>query len=330
MDLFGGTGSVTHLLKNMGKQWSYNDILTSNAIIANALFSEGSVRLKDHEFDNVFRRDGAREYETTISDIYEGVYYTDDENNELDIIAQNILAIEDPIKRAEAYYCLFQAALVKRPYNLFHRANLDVRLKNVKRSFGNKVTWDRPIYLHMKKFYNELVGYRLASRLNKGIILNTNAFKIDADYDLIYIDTPYTKNRNKTETNYFNFYHFLDALANYHKIRQNVLVQYKHKPTYSPSTKWFKAEDEATAMLALLQKFRKSIVCMSYRSDGYPTVENIHELFLDTHDKVKVFVTKGKYVLSKKGHLCSEIIICGEPKQPIPHGSNGYAGQRCS
>jgi len=50
--------------------------------------------------------------------------------------------LEDEYEQAIAYFALFQACIIKRPYNLFHRKNLYVRMAKVKRSFGNKKTWD--------------------------------------------------------------------------------------------------------------------------------------------------------------------------------------------
>ena len=37
-------------------------------------------------------------------------------------------------KQALAYFALFQSCIIKRPYNLFHRKNLYVRTKEMKRS----------------------------------------------------------------------------------------------------------------------------------------------------------------------------------------------------
>ena len=46
-------------------------------------------------------------------------------------------------KQALLYYALFQSCLIKRPFNLFHRRNLYLRLPDVKRQFGNKYSWEK-------------------------------------------------------------------------------------------------------------------------------------------------------------------------------------------
>ncbi|MBF0097545.1 MAG: DNA adenine methylase [Magnetococcales bacterium] len=314
LDLFGGTGSVTHLMKRMGKNWIYNDIIKANTVIARALFTNEKVSLGKNELLSLFHARDGFFYDNVISEIYPEIYYTDTENNEVDIVTQNIHNLEDDVKKAEAFYCLFQAALIKRPYNLFHRANLHMRTKEVKRSFGNKVTWDKPFIHHMEKFYDELVEYRLNSFGSQGVILNKDAFHIDCHCDLVYIDTPYSKSRNKTETNYFNFYHFLDALLLYNNIRVLHNSNYSHKPIYNPNRNWFDCKDEMDALGRLFRKFYRSIVCLSYRSDGYPSVEMIKNSLSETHKNVIVLETNGKYALSKKFEENSEVLVCGEPE----------------
>lgn len=61
-------------------------------------------------------------------------------------------------KKAIAYNALFQSCLAKRPYNLFHRKNLEMRTRDVVRGFGNKATWDRPFSEHFRTFVNEIIN----------------------------------------------------------------------------------------------------------------------------------------------------------------------------
>ncbi|MBF0185449.1 MAG: DNA adenine methylase, partial [Magnetococcales bacterium] len=177
LDAFGGTGSVTHLLLSMGKDVLYNDILKANYVNAKALFIEGGMRLGVDELKSLFQKKDGVDYKQHISDIYDNIFYTKFENEQIDVITQNILSIEDEIKKSEAFYCLFQTALIKRPYNLFHRANLSMREQNVQRSFGNKKTWDTPIELHMIKFYRELQEYKAIQKPGKCYFANDDAFE---------------------------------------------------------------------------------------------------------------------------------------------------------
>jgi adenine-specific DNA methylase len=56
LDLFGGTASVSYLLKTMGKGVTFNDYLTSNSITAKAIIQNNSVRLYSEDFNPLFER----------------------------------------------------------------------------------------------------------------------------------------------------------------------------------------------------------------------------------------------------------------------------------
>ena len=91
---------------------------------------------------------------------FKDIYYTDEENLQLDIFHGNIDEYTDnEIKKNVMYYLLFQSLLSKRPYNLFHRKNLYMRLSTVERNFGNKTSWDKSLIDHMLKFRKELIKY---------------------------------------------------------------------------------------------------------------------------------------------------------------------------
>jgi len=313
IDLFGGTGSVTHLLRFMNKKVIYNDILPSNAAIARALFADGEIRLSEDGAVGVLEPKKARSYKTHIADVYGGIYFTDEENQELDCACQNIADIDDPLERSEAYYCLFQACLAKRPYNLFHRANLKMRTRDVERSFGNKATWERPFAAHIRRFHRELRAYRMRRARWPTEIMNEDAFDLDCEVDLAYIDTPYAKSQGVQETNYFNFYHFLDACIAYEDIPRQALLEYNHRPIYPPTKLWHGFDDFEEAFASLFEGLRARIVVVSYRSDGVPGPEVIAELMKRRWTQVSIRVSEAyKYVLTARGMDNREVAIVGE------------------
>ena len=155
LDAFGGTGSVAYTLKSNGKSVTYNDILPFNAIIGKAIIENASTFLSDSEVDFLLREHSGFEYPTFIVDNFKDIYYTEEENHWLDVVRYNISILQEEYKRAIAWFALFQACIIKRPYNLFHRKNLYVRLMDVKRSFGNKKTWDTSFETHFRTFVRE-------------------------------------------------------------------------------------------------------------------------------------------------------------------------------
>jgi adenine-specific DNA-methyltransferase len=124
LDAFGGTGVVGYWLKQKGKQVTYNDILRFNYYVGLALIENSTTHLTAEDVEDLLSRRRGHEYRTFIADTFKDIYYTDEENQWLDLVAQNIAMLSDPYKRALAYYALFQACLVKRPFNLFHRKKM--------------------------------------------------------------------------------------------------------------------------------------------------------------------------------------------------------------
>lgn len=314
LDAFGGTGAVTHLLRNMGKAVCYNDILQSNCVIAAALFADHPVLLDDAAVDMLFERRSDHRYHDYITRLYRGIYYTDAENEQLDVVVQNIHRLPLEAGRNEAFYVLFQAMLSKRPYNLFHRANLGMRTSDVRRSFGNKTTWDRSFAIHMKRFLAELCGYRAKDGARSVQLRCGSAFECETQFDLVYLDPPYAKSARSQESNYFNFYHFLDAMVRYDEIPALIRSEEKHRPIYPPGKSWHSARDLPDAFRALVARFSKSQLVISYRDDGYPSIEAIVSLLHERNFAVEVFeLAEYRYALADRRRESREVVIVGQP-----------------
>ena len=142
LDLFGGTAIVSYYMAQKGKNIIYNDILSFNCEIAKALLCSPRGSFTENDALMLLQKVNGREYQNIVADNFNQVYYTPDEDEIIDIVVQNILHLEDK-KKASAYYILFQSCMIKRPFNLFHRKNLNLRTNFVKANFGNKVTWEQ-------------------------------------------------------------------------------------------------------------------------------------------------------------------------------------------
>lgn len=301
LDAFGGTGSVSYLFKTMGKKVYYNDMMKFNSIIGQALIANSSVMLNKEDIDDIFNIHNGYNYKTIIQDNFKDIYYTEEENKMLDIVVQNIQKIEDKNKQSLLYFCLFQACIMKRPYNLFHRANLNVRLADVTRSFGNKSTWD--------KNFKEIM-YQVAEEASKSIFdngkecvsLNSDAMCIEdvCAFDLVYIDTPYISNKGAF-SDYLDLYHFLEGIAQYDLWVEKINCKYKHKPLVGKGTnEWIKKSSIIDSFDKLIYKYKNSKIVISYREDGIPSIDDI-VLLLKKHGKTDVVVTykNYKYALAK-------------------------------
>ncbi len=309
LDAFGGTGVVGYWLKQKGKQVTYNDLLQFNYLVGLALIKNNTTHLTDEDVEGLLSRYPGREYRTFIADTFKDIYYTDEENQWLDLVAQNIAALPDPYKRALAYYALFQACLVKRPFNLFHRKNLYLRFADVERSFGNKTTWDTPFEVHFRAFVDEANALVVDNgRANQA--LNEDAWDVEGDYDLVYIDPPYISRRG-VGVDYHHFYHFLEGLARYEEWPALVDYHSKHrrlKPVYNP---WVDPAAIHGAFARLLDRFRDAILVISYRADGIPSVADLEGMARQVKRHVRVHRLDGyQYVLSTR--QTAEVLIIGE------------------
>lgn len=308
LDLFGGTGAVSHLLKSAGKEVMYNDILRSNFDAAVALIKNRNVTLDEDDVDEILQRRSSLNYPTFIADTFDGIYFTPDENRWLDQTIYNINSLPaDEYKRSLALFALYQSCMIKRPYNLFHRANLYMRTADVARSFGNLATWNKPFPYFFKKFVTE------ANRAVFDNGRNNSAAMVDAldaptGADLVYIDPPYVSD-TKASTDYFGFYHFLEGLSGYDVWPDRVNYGTKHRSIVGPQSAWTNPLMISGELQRVVQRYADSILAISYRDDGIPAVSTICSMLADVGKQVQVIRIAQKYALSTKD--MHEVLIVG-------------------
>lgn len=311
LDLFGGTGCVSHMVKTKGKAVIYNDILRFNYTIGKALIENSTVKLDEEDVNYILSKQEIV-YPTVVQDNFDGIFFLPDENKWLDMVITNIYTIENEFKRSIAFFALFQACIIKRPYNLFHRANLSVRTQEVKRSFGNKVTWDTPFETHFKTFVKE-ANEAIFSNGHECIATNYDAFDFPVDVyrpDAIYIDTPYITSQG-IGTDYLDFYHFLEGIMNYDTWPEMINLKYKHKTLHGKGDNaWIKKKTIMQSFERLFEKYQDYPLLISYRMDGIPTAEELINLLHYYKPHIETIQNRSKdykYVLSKK--ITQEILI---------------------
>ncbi|HAH72727.1 DNA adenine methylase [Butyricimonas virosa] len=306
LDAFGGTGSVAYRMKQEGKEVTYNDLLPFNYLIGKALIENGNVKLEEREIEELLRCHANISYPDFIESTFKDIYFTDEENHWLDIVLTNIRWMTDPYKQAIAYFALFQSCIIKRPYNLFHRRNLYVRLQDVERSFGNKKTWDTPFEVHFRKFVREANN----AVFDNGTCcraMNNDVFNILPHHDLVYIDTPYLNDAG-VGVDYADFYHFLNGIVNYD--RWDSLIDYnsKHLRLRRQFNEWNDASLIRNAFVRLFTLFQDSVMVISYRSNGIPAIEELVGILRELNKEVRIHRgVEMKYALSKR--QSSEVLI---------------------
>ncbi|MDD5326424.1 MAG: DNA adenine methylase [Phycisphaerae bacterium] len=309
LDAFGGTGSVGYMFKKKGKQVSYNDSLKFNYYIGLALIENSHTILEDEDIDFILAKHNNIKYPTFIYDTFHDIYFTDDENQWLDYVITNIKYIRDNYKQALAYYALFQACIIKRPYNLFHRKNLYIRTADVERSFGNKKTWDAAFENHFIKFAKE-ANDAVFDNGEKNRAFHSDISDLDVPKpDLVYIDTPYISAKG-VGVNYFDFYHFLEGIVSYDQWLGLIDYNSKHRKIKNGRNEWCNKGEIHQAFQKLFDKFRDSILVVSYRDDGTPTISELVNMLAEIKQSVDVKKLDYKYVLSNGNS--KEVLIISE------------------
>ena len=191
LDGFGGTASVSLLFKMMGKEVTFHDGLLCNTIPAYALLSNklpfSNIKEAHSFIDEITPRRGF------ISKTFAGMYYTDEENRWLDGAASAIHKIEDPARRSIYLYCLFQACLKKRPFNLFHRANLSMRLNHHIYTGGVGYPSLGTFRNHVKEegfaeYFQRVFSHRFEEALDKMGIVDTEINELLAQMEQVNLD----------------------------------------------------------------------------------------------------------------------------------------------
>ena len=309
LDAFGGTASVSYLFKSKNKQVAYNDLLKFNYNIALALIENKNILLSNDEINWLLEKHPNIVYPDFVQENFLEIYFTDDENALIDRLITNIRHLDNKYKFAIAFFALCQACIIKRPYNLFHRKNLYIRLADVKRSFGNKASWDRPL----DKWFRDFVLQANQAVFDNGqenISYNQDALNLSRNYDLVYIDPPYISNKG-VAVDYLSFYHFLEGLAIYPDWKNKIDYKSKHRRFIPQTNEWTNKHKVFSAFDKLFNHYQNSYLAVSYRSDGIPSELELIELMKKYKQHVKLeYYGQYKYALSTNSNS-QEVLLIG-------------------
>ncbi len=309
LDAFGGTGAVAHAFKAAGKAVTYNDLLAFNHQIGLALIENSSIRLTAHHIRNIGTRRPGSSYGDVVERHFPDIYFTNEENCWLDMAAGNIRRMENRYARALAWYAVFQAAMAKRPYNLFHRRNLYMRTADVRRGFGNKASWDRSFDDHVAVFAREAN----AAVFDSGVACRAlcgDALALAPGFDLVYIDPPYVR-ADGAGVDYRAFYHFLEGLVHYDTWEAMIDHSSAHRRLTPRPDPWTDARLVRDLFAALFAQFRESVLVVSYRGDGVPGVEELAELLRGVKRSVRVTALAAQPYALSTNRASREVLLIG-------------------
>lgn len=287
VDLFSGSGIVGYMFKSHGKTVISNDYMAMSATFTKAMVENNTVTLPIAEAEKLLIKQG--EVDHFVSDTFKDLYYTDEENELIDILRTNIAAIDDQYKKAIAMAALIRACTKKRPRGIFtytgHR--YDDGRKDLQKTLSQQ-------FLEAVEAVNNAVFDN--HKANKSV--NGDAMALDVEKpDLVYIDPPYYSPLSDNE--YVRRYHFIEGLARDWKgveIQEHTKTKkFKSYPTpFSTKNGAYEAFDK------LFSKFSGSILIVSYSSNSLPTQEDMVALMKKYKEYVEVVPVDYKYAFGNQ------------------------------
>lgn len=302
LDAFGGTACVSQLFRLMQKKVTYHDAFRFNLDVARTLLSD-TLALSPGSLSLYL--DSVRPCTGVVARNFKNVFFLHQENLWIDGFMEGLASsCLNGNQISLLRYLLYQACLKKRPFNIFHRANLALRTNaSVNRSFGNSTTWERSFQEHIALAYNDLVASRFCSEHDVSIISPSCASTIDGNYDLVYIDPPYVSRKESyNRDDYWRRYHFLEGLSIYDnwEAQLDSYSDIKMMPTPKHFVAWSRKATFREQLFQFIKLHRKSIVVLSYVDNGYPSCDEIQSFLDDTFGKVLVKYLNLNHALSRE------------------------------
>jgi len=282
LDLFSGSGIVSYLFKSLGKEVISNDYMALSATFTKAMIENNSIKL-DMTKANALLKPPKTRVDTFVQDTFAGLYFTDEENELIDVLRNNIKKIRNQYERAIALSALIRACTKKRPRGIFtyvgERYN-DGR-KDLQTSLADQ------FLRAVKEINNSVFDNGKINTSRKG-----DAMTMSKQADLIYMDPPYFSPLSDNE--YVRRYHFIEGLAcdwlDIEIQEHTKTKKFKSYPTpFSTQMGAYDAFDK------LFKKFKDKILVVSYSSNSLPTLDEMVGLLSKYKDKVEVKKIDYKY-----------------------------------
>jgi DNA adenine methylase len=282
VDLFSGSGIVGYMFKAQKKTVISNDYMAMSATFTKAMVENNTVTLPlDEARELLVPR---VESDHFVSRTFQGLYYTDEENDLIDTLRTNIARIQDPYKHAVAMTGLIRACTKKRPRGIFTYTGqrYDDGRKDLQKTLEQQ-------FLEGVHAVNQAVFDN--GKVNRSSHGDAMDLKVQ-QADLIYIDPPYYSPLSDNE--YVRRYHFVEGLARDWKgveIQEKTLTKkFKSYPTPFSTRK-----GAADAFDRLFQKFSESILIVSYSSNSLPAQDEMVAIMARHKAHVEVIPVDYKY-----------------------------------
>lgn len=282
VDLFSGSGIVGYMFKSQGKAVISNDYMAMSAMFSKAMIENNHVTLPLDEAELLLLP--PHENDHFVSDTFRGLYFSDSDNDLIDILRQNIAVIHDPYKKAIAMSALIRACTKKRPRGIFTYTG--------ERYNDGRKDLIKPLEKH---FLDAVDAINQAVFDNGKANRSRHGDALDLHFEhpgLVYIDPPYYSPLSDNE--YVRRYHFVEGLARDWKgveIQQHTQTKkFKSYPTPFSTRK-----GAADAFCLLFKKYSNSVLLVSYSSNSLPTQDEMTAIMSKYKTHVEVIPIDYRY-----------------------------------
>jgi adenine-specific DNA-methyltransferase len=283
-DPFSGSGCISYLLKAMGKRVVSSDFLNFPTVLATATIANSSTIVDEVTLGRLL--EPPESADDFIARTFDGIFFSTDDRVFLDHASANIDRLGDTFKRAIARSALIRACLKKQPRGVFTVSGDLSHYDDGRRDLRISI---REHFIEQIQAFNRVVfdnGHDNVARCG-------DVFELEpAETDLVYFDPPYVPRSD--DNCYVKRYHFLEGLSCYWRglrIMENTKVkkiEKKHSPFGSRKT-------AHTAFDALFRRYQKSVIVLSYSSNGYPDLNELESLLARYKSRITIHQRPHRY-----------------------------------
>jgi DNA adenine methylase/adenine-specific DNA-methyltransferase len=305
LDAFSGSGCVAYLLKSMDKEVTTNDFLNFTSLLSKALVENPGEVLRKQDVERLLAED--TEHERFIEETFQGIFFTPEDLGFLDQVWANLRRSRNPYRKALALSALVRSCVKRQPRGVFTVAGDPERYKDGRRDLRLSL---REHFIEQVEVFNRSVFDN--GRRNRAFC--GDVFDIEPEgFDLVYMDPPYVPRSD--DNCYMKRYHFLEGLSRYWE-GMTLLENTRVKKIKKPYTPFSYRKDALNAFDMLFSKFRKSVLALSYSSNGYPDLDVLVRLMRRYKKSVTVFEKEHRYHFGTHSavnrSVVQEYLILGE------------------
>ena len=288
LDLFSGSGIVGYMFKSQGKRVISNDYMAMSAVFTKAMVENNTTILPLTEARELLVE--KRESDHFVEKTFKGLYFSDEDNRLIDTLRTNIWGLDDEYKKAIALTALIRACTKKRPRGIFTYTG--ERYNDGRRDL--LITLEQQFIEAV-----EAVNAAVFDNHRQNISIQGDAMNVPGERpDLVYIDPPYYSPLSDNE--YVRRYHFVEGLARDWK-GVEIQEHTKTKKFKSYPTPFSTRNGAADAFDKLFEKYKDSILIVSYSSNSLPTQDEMVEIMRRHKEHVEVVPIDYIYSFGNQG-----------------------------